>query len=47
MSDLTQICDHSDAEIKAGEKYGMVVFNIETLEPSDTEADGEVNVLYS
>ena len=47
MENLTQLCDQCDAEIKSGEKYGMLVFNLETLEPSDTEADGEVNVLAS
>ena len=45
MSDLTQICDQCGAEIPEGEKYGMIVFNIETLEPSETEeAEGEVTV---
>lgn len=45
MEELTQFCDQCEAEIKPGEKYGMIVFNIETLEPSATEeAEGEVTV---
>ena len=47
MNDLTQICDLCRTKIRAGEKYGILTFNIETLTPSTEYPEGMIEVHHS